>query len=111
MILPSVTKKANQDWLLNNQEVFLEFMATHHSLQDVLHTYLHYETFNDDYVEKMITEIEKSLKKKEAQEKAILKSAKKDHTKKDPIKERNDAVNKAVQAKRDLEDDDWELPE
>jgi len=74
MILPSVTKKENQDWLLANEETFLDYMSKTHSSYDLTHTYLHYETFNDAYVENMRKKIEISLRKKLKEEAELKKN-------------------------------------
>jgi hypothetical protein len=71
MIIPSVKKKENKDWLKANEETFLNYMATHHSMHDMAHTYLHYETFNDAYVEGMIANIEAAEKKRQKEEKIL----------------------------------------
>lgn len=61
---PFIKKQANKDWLENNQETFLDYMAKRHSLTDCWHTVLHPETFDDAYVENMIKEVEKADKRK-----------------------------------------------
>lgn len=85
MIIPSVKKKENKEWLLANEQTFIGYMATHHSLNDCVHTYLHCETFNDAYVEKMIAEIEAAEKKREKEEK--LRKAKRNGKKVSELKE------------------------
>jgi hypothetical protein len=72
MIIPSIKKAENIEWLMKNSETFLDYMSKHHSLADCLHTYLHIETFDDAYVENMIKNIEAAEKKRQ-KEAAILK--------------------------------------
>lgn len=77
MILPSIKKQENIDWLLANEQTFLDYMAKHHSHYDIAHTYLHYETFDDEYVENMIVTIQKEDARKEKEEKKRKASEKK----------------------------------
>lgn len=105
MIIPSVTKKENQEWLLQNSEVFMEYMASHHSLVDIVHTYLNYETFDDAYVEKMIKEIELYLKKKDDQEKKIKLIAKKKYSKTPTVVEKKMEKFNKIAEKAENQDD------
>jgi hypothetical protein len=114
-IISYVKKPENKKWLLDNEQTFIGYMATHHSLSDMVHTYLHAETFNDAYVEKIIQEIELTEKKKEKEEK--IRKAKRNGKKVSEIKEMT-AVEKKIakmeEAAKDIEDQwekDGELPD
>jgi predicted nucleic acid-binding protein len=115
MIITSVKKKENKDWLLANEQTFIDYMAKHHSVADCVHTYLHTETFNDAYVETMISNIEASEAKKEKEEK--IRKAKRKGKKVSEIKETT-AIEKKMavmeeNAKKieDEWDDEGELPD
>ena len=115
MILPSIKKKENKEWLLKNENTFFTYMAIHHSLSDMAHTFLHYETFNDAYVEKMINEIENFEKQKEKEER--IRKAKRNGKKVSEIKESTSVekkIAKMEEAAKKIEDswdEDGELPD
>jgi predicted ribosome quality control (RQC) complex YloA/Tae2 family protein len=88
-----IKKKENKEWLSNNYESFIYYMSTHHSMNDCWHTILNMSTFNDAYVEKMITEIESSEKRREKEEK--IRKAKRNGKKVSTLKETT-AVEKKI---------------
>jgi hypothetical protein len=108
MIITSVKKKENKDWLMANELSFIDYMSKHHSLADICHTYLHTETFNDAYVEKIIKDIETYEKRIEKEEK--IRKAKRSGKKVSEIKETT-AVEKKIakmeEAAKKIEDE-WE---
>jgi len=69
IVNPYIKKAENKQWLSDNWETFLDYMSKHHSLIDCWHTVLNISSFNDTYIEKIISEVEKVEKKKEKEEK------------------------------------------
>lgn len=93
IVNPYIKKAENKQWLLDNYETFVQYMAMHHSLVDCWHTILDLSTFNDAYVEKLIADIELSEKRKEKEEK--IRKAKRSGKSVSKIKE-SSAVDKKI---------------
>jgi len=110
---PYIKKAENLKWLEENEELFLDYMAKHHSLYDVCHTILHIDSLNDQYVENMIKNIKAATRKKLNEEKKIQKAVE-DEQKNKPVQKsaietKNEKIEKAVEAKKKAKQEDDDL--
>lgn len=108
IVNPYIKKKENKDWLSANFQTFLDWMSKHHSLYDCWHTILNLSTFNDAYVEKIISSVETAEKEKEREER--LRKAKRNGKKVSESKEATTVEKKIAKMEEAAQKikDDWE---
>jgi len=110
---PYIKDPANIKWLEDNEESMIDYMAKHHSIYDIMHTVLHIDTFDDNYISNLIKKVESADKRKIKEERNRKRKLEGKSVMDDPkaskIEKKQAQIEEAILARQKQEEEDSDL--